>query len=255
MRRPTILLMLALCGLLVACGKEDRSAANPSAASSQAATNALSATPRGTPGAISKSQALALAHAVNLTARDLPGFTVGETRESKTPREQRAESELLRCTGSVRSGEGLASVSSKHFQLKRNVVDLGVSSQVAVAQSPAVAAGELLAIRSSRIKGCFSRYLDEVFQGQSFGGAVVRPVSIQAGTPPAPGTTGSFGWRVTATLTLRHVNVSFYMDILGFVYGPTRVTLFSSGALLPFPATIQQRLFLLLLDRAKAFRP
>jgi hypothetical protein len=250
MHRPTILLMLALSGLLAACGKENRPTTSRPTASSQSAKQA----PSLSGGAVSKPRALAFARAVNLTAADIPGFTVTQARESKTPREQQAEREMLRCTGSAGSGEGLASVSSKHFQLKRNVVDLGVSSQVAVAQSPAVAAGELLAIRSSRIRGCFSRYLDEVFQGQSFGGAVARPVSIQAGTPPAPGTTGSFGWRVTATLSVRRVNVSFYMDILGFVYGPTRVTLFSSGALLPFPAAIQQRLFLLLLDRAKAFR-
>jgi hypothetical protein len=45
------------------------------------------------------------------------------------------------------------------------------------------------------------------------------------------------------------------MDILGFVYGPARVTLFSSGALQPFPAAAEQRLFSLLLGRAKAGVP
>jgi hypothetical protein len=249
MRRPTILFMLALSGLLAACGKENRTTTSRPTASSPAATHAP-----GAASAISKPRALAFARAVNLTAADVPGFTVTKGRESKTARERQAEREMLRCTGSVRSGEGLASAGSKHFELKRDVLDLGVSSEVGVAQSTAQADGELAAIRGSRIRACFSRYLEEVFQGQQFGGAAVRSVSIQAGTPPAPGTTGGFGWRVTATLNVRHVKVSFYMDILGFVYGPARVTLFSSGALLPFPATIQQRLFLALLDRAKAFR-
>ena len=251
MRRPTILLMLAISGLLAACGKENR----PTASRTPASTHAAARPPSGAAaGAISKPRALAFARAVNLTAADVPGFSVTKEREGKTAREQQAEREMLRCTGSVRSGEGLASAGSQHFVLKRDVLDLGVSSEVGVAQSAAEAAGELAAIRGSRIRGCFTRYLEEVFQGQRFGGAVVRSVSIQAGTPPAPGTTGGFGWRVTANLSLRRVKLSFYMDILGFVYGPARVTLFSSGALVPFPAAVQQRLFLMLLNRAKAFR-
>jgi hypothetical protein len=40
------------------------------------------------------------------------------------------------------------------------------------------------------------------------------------------------------------------VDILGFVVGPARVTLVSSGLLRPFPAPVQQRLFSLLLARA-----
>ena len=48
------------------------------------------------------------------------------------------------------------------------------------------------------------------------------------------------------------VPLSLYVDILGFVLGPARVTLVSSGALRPFPAVIQQRLYTLLLARASA---
>jgi hypothetical protein len=42
--------------------------------------------------------------------------------------------------------------------------------------------------------------------------------------------------------------------MLGFVDGPAQVTLFSSGVLRPFPAAVQERLFSLLLVRAKAHR-
>ena len=68
---------------------------------------------------------------------------------------------------------------------------------------------------------------------------------------PAPGTTGGFGWRATATLTVRGIKVRFYVDILGFVYGSATVTLSSSGVLRPFPAAAQQRLYSTLLKRAK----
>jgi hypothetical protein len=79
-------------------------------------------------------------------------------------------------------------------------------------------------------------------------------VSIQSGTPPAPGTTGSYGWRAIAAFTVQGIRIQVYLDMLGFVDGPAQVTLFSSGVLRPFPAAVQERLFSLLLARAKAHR-
>jgi hypothetical protein len=248
-RPRTIVLALAVtCGLLTGCGGgASRSLTKGAGAVTKGAA------PTGT--SLTKSQALAFAREVNLTAADVPGFTVSAAREKKLPRERHAEREMLRCTGSGGPAGGFPRASSKDFEFKHDVVDLSVSSEVGVAPTAAVAGEELAAIRGARIRGCFSRYLDELFVGEQFGGAAVKPVKIEAGTPPAPGTTGSFGWRVTATLTLHRLNISFYMDMLGFVYGPARVTLFSSGALVPFPAQIQQRLFSLLLARAHAYRP
>ena len=77
-------------------------------------------------------------------------------------------------------------------------------------------------------------------------------VHIQSGSPPAPGAAGSFGWRVSASFGVGGVTVHVYLDLLGFVYGPARVTLLSSGALRPFPALAQQRLYEVLLARARA---
>ena len=153
------------------------------------------------------------------------------------------------------SGASLADASSKDFELRRGIVAVSVSSEVSVARTPATAASGLAAIRSAHVRGCFSRYLGLLLKGQHYGGATLGRVSIESGTPPAPGTAGGFGWRVTATLTTHRIRIPFYMDILGFVYGPARVTLFSSGALHPFPAAAEQRLFSLLLGRAKAGVP
>jgi hypothetical protein len=247
-RPRTIVLAFAVsCGLLTGCG--GGASRSPATGAEAVAKGAAPTT------SLTKSQALAFAREVNLTAADVPGFTASAARESKLPRERQAEREMLRCTGSGGPAGGFPRASSKDFEFKHDVLDLSVSSEVGVAPTAAVAGEELAAIRSARIRGCFSRYLDELFVGQQFGGAAVKPVKIESGTPPAPGTAGSFGWRVTATLTLHRLNISFYMDMLGFVYGPARVTLFSSGALVPFPAQIQQRLFSLLLARAHAYRP
>jgi hypothetical protein len=126
---------------------------------------------------------------------------------------------------------------------------------VSVSRSAALAARELAQLRSARAKGCLKRYVAILLNGSSLGAAIVGPVSIQQGTPPAAGTAGSIGLRISTSLTVRSIPIPFYMDILGFVYGPAQVSLISTGVLVPFPAATQQRLFLSLLARAKAHRP
>jgi hypothetical protein len=247
MLRATLLLILAGSGgLLMACGKSAPRATTGRSAAAGPSPTATHATTR--------QRALAFARAVNLTASDVPGFSVSAKHERDTAEEKQLEHRMLRCAGNFTGGKGLAEVSSKDYALKRGILDLGVSSEVGVAQTPALAARELQAIRSAHVRGCFSRYLDLLFKSKQFGAAIVSPVSIAAGTPPAPGTAGGFGWRVTATFSVQRIKVSLYLDILGFVYGSARVTLFSSGVLGPFPAQIQQGLFGLLLSRAKAHR-
>ena len=247
MRRTIILLVLAVSGgALVACGGGSH------ATSSSPSTALTSRTGAPTNKVPTKPQALAFAHAVNLTAADVPGFAASSTHEGKTAREKQLEHQMLACAGPLASEKEIAEASSPEFALKRGILDLGVSSQVSVARTSAIAAQGLAALRSAHVRGCFSHYLDLLFKDQGFTGATVGPVSIQSGTPPAPGTTGGFAWRVTATFTVHQIAVHLYLDLLGFVDGPAQVTLFSSGVLQPFPASLQQQLFSLLLRRAKA---
>jgi hypothetical protein len=247
MRRATLLVILAGSGgLISACGKSAPTAPRP-----HSAVPGSSDTPT---RAVTRQRALAFARAVNLTATDVPGFSASTPHERDTAEEKQIEHKMLRCAGNRTAGKGLAEVSSRDYALKRGILDLGVSSEVGVAPTPALAARELAAIRSSHVRACFSHYLDLLFKSKQFSGAIVSPVSIASGTPPAPGTAGGFGWRVTATFTIQRVRVPLYLDILGFVYGPARITLFSSGVLRPFPAPIQQGLFSLLLSRARAHR-
>jgi hypothetical protein len=190
---------------------------------------------------------------VNLTAADTPGFTVAAPeKEHATGAEKRLQREMVHCAGALSSTEKLIEVSSKHFERGHGIPELGVSSEVTVARTTELAARELAAIRSERARTCVSHYFGELFRGKEFQGASISPVSIASGTPPAPGSTGSFGWRISVTITAHGVEISLSVDILGFVYGPAQVSLFSSGVPVPFPAAIQQRLFLLLLERAKA---
>jgi hypothetical protein len=210
----------------------------------------------------SQKRALAFAGAVNLTADDVPGFTPKSNHDSTSAREKQLGRELAKCAGAIGLGGGeeshlpgegksVASQSSKNFELKHGIVDFTVSSQVSVQPSAAEALKGLQAIRSAHLRKCFSHYRQLLFAGEPVKGATAGPVSIQAGTPPAPGTAGGFGWRITASFIVRSVKVPIYLDFLGFVDGPAEVTLLSSGLIRPFPAEVQQHLFALLLARAK----
>lgn len=264
-RTIVILALTAASGLLASCGKSDY---RPGTTTTQTAGATGTHNPSGAGGhtrtvrPLTKAQALAFAREVNLTAADVPGFeaTSRDDHESKTPVEKGLERELTHCTGeSLSSPGGLVDESSSHFKLEHGILHFGVNSEVSVAQTPALAASELKAIRSSRVRACLSRYLGGLLKYQILkeqtSPAIINPKSISLsmsqGTPPAPGATGSFGWRITATVAVHNIKLPFYIDILGFVYGPAEVTLTSSGAIRPFPASTQEHLYLLLLKRAE----
>jgi hypothetical protein len=284
MRRAGILLLLVLAAVAIgACGKGSRtqtvvrtaaasgpgttatppaSTTLPSGTGTAPGTTPPSSTTPSTPGttpstpsqAPTHESALAFARAVNLTSSDVPGFTSSEKHSSSSEREKRLERAMLRCSGVGGGTKGVLEESSKDFQLKHQILDFSVSSEVSVQASSAQALHGLDAIRSPHVRTCFSHYLSLVFKSEQVKGATAGPVKIQAGTPPAPGTAGGFGWRVTATFTVKKVKLPIYLDFLGFVDGPAEVTLLSSGLLRPFPASVQQHLFSLLLTRAKAHK-
>ncbi len=282
MRQTIILLLLVLAGAsLASCGKGSltRTVVQTTSAStspSNTATMPTSTTgttpaPGATPSpgttpsspsqAPSRESAVAFARAVNLTSNDVPGFTPSEKHSSSSAHQKRLEHAMLSCAGIgsgagnlAGTGKGVLDESSKDFELKRQILDFSVSSEVSVQASAAQALHGLQAIRSPHVRSCFSHYLSLIFKGEQVKGATAGPVTIQAGTPPAPGTSGGFGWRVTATFKVRGIKLPVYLDFLGFVDGPAEITLTSSGLLRPFPASVQQHLFSLLLSRAKAHK-
>jgi hypothetical protein len=257
MRRTAILLALVpSCALLSACGK----GAYTGNASTAGATSTHGAkAPHGR--SPTHARALAFARAVNLTAADVPGFTPTHKQNGESAAERRLQRQFRNCGGAAggralqRSPGALVEASSPHFELKRGILALSVSSEVSVAHTSAEAEASLAAIRSPRVRACFSRYLSSLLKAEQHApGETVVGVSIASGTPPAHGTTGGFGWRVTATLAIRGIHISLYFDILGFVDGPSQVTLTSSGTVRPFPAKAQEQLYSELLTRARARR-
>jgi hypothetical protein len=253
-RTATLLALVCACALLSACGKGAYTGATSSSTTTVAAAHGHGHRV----GSPSHAQAVAFARAVNLTAADVPGFTPSHKAEHESATERHLQQQLRSCDAALggrtlRQVRGtLAEAGSPSFELHRGVLALTVSSEVSVAHTSADAAATLAAIRSPRLRTCFSRYLSSLLKSQHYPGETVVGVSIVSGTPPAPGTTGGFGWRVTATLAIRGIHISFYFDVLGFVEGPSQVTLESSGTVRPFPARAQEQLYTQLLARARA---
>jgi hypothetical protein len=197
-------------------------------------------------------QARAYAHAVNLTAADVPGFTASSSKkEPETPAEKRLKEKLQDCIHPVVSAP-LAEVSSPEFTRELGIVHQSVQSEVTVASSPAAASRELAQIRTRRTRACVSRYFELLVKSQSHAGERVGPVSLIQRIPPAPGASGSFAWRISLALTVRRVQVPVYFDVFGFVVEANQVTLFASGLPIPLAPAAEAHLFSLLLERAKA---
>jgi hypothetical protein len=241
-----LLALAAIGGPLAACGSDRRAGA---ATTSSAHTTTAKAHAE---AKLTQAQAIALGHAVNLRATDVPGFTAAPEHQHETGAEKRLQRKLLVCVGPAGSEQGPGGTSSPSFVRHSGIVQQGVSSSVNVAASSAAATKELAELRSQHTRACLQGYLDALFGGPTFKQGHVDHVSITLGVPPSFGTTGSFAWRIAVKFTIHSIQVPFYLDVLGFVYGPSQVMLLSSGLPAPFPAAAEEQLFGLLVARTKA---
>ena len=247
-----LLALAATGGLLAACGS-DRGAGAATSSSTHTTTTTAKAKAKGhsnnTP---TRAQAIALGRAVNLRSTDVPGFTVAPEHQHETGAEKRLQRKLLLCVGPAGPEQGPGGSSSPSFARRGGILQQGVSSSVNVAASSAAADKQLAELRSQHTRACLQGYLDALFAGPTFKQGHVDHVAITLGVPPSFGTTGSFAWRIAVKFTIHSIQVPFYLDVLGFVYGPTQVMLLSSGLPVPFPAAAEEQLFKLLVARTKA---
>jgi hypothetical protein len=261
-RMAAIAVLLATGGSFAGCGKGGvltvtapaHSAATATAPARHAGGTPTAPQTGGTPSK-AKGQAQAFARAVNLKETDVPGFHVSSEHqhEPETSAEKRLKPDLRRCFGSLGETKALVESSSGKLERSAGLASQSVSSEVTVGQA-ALTAKELQAIRGGHLPACLSHYFELLLKSQNLHGANVGPVTSKEGSPPARGMTGSFGLRFTATITLRGVRVPFYVDILGFADGPAEVSLSTFGLPQPFPATLEEQLFSLLVERARAHK-
>ncbi|MEA2298941.1 MAG: hypothetical protein QOF77_1877 [Solirubrobacteraceae bacterium] len=200
-----------------------------------------------------RARAGAFARAVNLVAADLPGYASAKSRT--TAGEKRFGASVARCAGGVDGGEVLSADSPDFSQASPGgLAELDANSTVSVARSSGIAAKDLAVVRSSRGKACLVAAVDQLLKSMKVAGVSFGRATVTTTRPPAPGANGSFELRLRITANAGGVRIPFYLHTLGFRLGPAAVALSTLGILTPFPAADEQRLFAVLLARARANR-
>lgn len=241
------------CLIACGCGKGGHVDSTATSATVHAAAPPASA------GTLTAQRAKAFADAVNLQSADLPGFRASHTsRRSEGPAERKLQDGLAECIGArtpsarQQGGASLPERNSPEFSRRVSLITFTTSSSISFSRSPQAAASELATLRSPHTRACLQRYLLALLQTRHLGGVTFGRVKIAQGIPPALGTAGGFGWRVTAHAALNGISVPIYLDVLGFIYRTAEVRLQSTGLVAPFPGSAQEHLYRELIARAKS---
>ncbi len=250
--------MLSACG-----GGQARSASGAANVPNDVARNAAStpgartdSTPvpsRESTPAPSRAQALAFAHAVNLSVGDIPEASIEQKRTSADAKEKR---ETNACAASVDFGHPreLAEVSSPKLRRGRELEIERITSSVSVLSSERAVSRQFALLASPRLRECAARVLTRNLDDKQIDNARWGRVTVSRLPVHAPATDATVGIRIVADLELpfSEVTVPIYMDAMGFAIGRAEVALTALSVTQPVPATTEQELLALLLARARA---
>lgn len=205
---------------------------------------------------VTKAQAVAYAHAVNLRAGDLPGFT-STGSETEAPKPGRYSLEYSRCRGGVNPARRIAEVFSPEFSAGRAFYGKIVRSTVEVWPTSAIVALNNTRLHSSRGRACLVRYLEAVdkqIDRERKGREQIGPFTITIVPNPLPGVSHSFLTKIDETRLLRTgaIRAHIYRDIFGFITGPAEIELEAIGFGHPIPAPTEKEALRLLYGRATA---
>ncbi|MGH2852932.1 MAG: hypothetical protein ACRDLF_01910 [Solirubrobacteraceae bacterium] len=209
-----------------------------------------------TSGSIAKARAVAFAHAVNLQAGDLPGFT-GDGSETEAPTLGRYGLEYNRCRGGVDPPRRIAGVYSVELSAGRAFYGKVVKSAVEVWPTPALVALNNARSRSARGQACLVRFLEAVHKQinrERKGRRQIGPFTVTTAPNPLPGVSHGFLTTINETRLLRTgaVRAHVYRDIFGFIADSAEIELEAIGVGHPLPTSTEEQALRLLLGRATA---
>jgi hypothetical protein len=206
--------------------------------------------------AITKAEAKAFAHAVNLRAADLPNMRVtgAEHREARL---QQIDHAFASCLGSTKPLDYLARIHSPKFtsETEGEFEYEWIGSLVEVRRTAASAQASDARLLATRGLSCVRRLVSTAFN--THGAIGYAPVEVTRLPTVLPGVAGSFGFRFkTAIVSLsylsRPVHFPIYVDLFGFAAGAAEISLVAVGAPEPVPTEADQRLAALLYSRTSA---
>jgi hypothetical protein len=233
--------ILLITGLLSGCGGT--------------AASVVDVTPS-TSGTITKAQAVAYAHAVNLQPGDLPGFT-NSGSETEAPKPGRLALEETRCSGDLNPDRRIAQIESTEFSAGRSIFSKIMKSTVEVWPTPALVASNNNPSRKSRARACFVHFLNALHKRtnqERKGRLQIGPFTITTVPNPLPGVSHSFLTTINETRLLRTgaIRAHIYRDIFGFTTGPAEIDLEAIGFGRPIPTSTEARALQLLVNHATA---
>jgi hypothetical protein len=203
---------------------------------------------------MTKAQATAYAHAVNLRAADLPAMSASSAEgEGKAPGSK--DRALARCARGVSPDLRIVDIHSATFSSTSEGEHEGIHSDVEVMPTPTLAARHNAAQLSRRGIACLKRFIllprDKPGSRLHYGPVTVSPPS------QLPGVSGGFTIEFTTTIVGVPTQVEptpphVYIDAAGFVSGAAEVAITAIGFPKPVPAEVEQRLLSLLYSRAQA---
>jgi hypothetical protein len=205
---------------------------------------------------VTKAQAVMYAHAVNLRASDLPGFTSSGS-ETEAPNPGHLALEEIRCSGGVSHPRRIARIESTEFLAGLGFNGKIMKSAVEVWPTPALVALNNSPSHKSRARACFVRFLIALHRRinqERKGRMQIGPFTITTAPHPLPGVSHSFRTTVNETRLLRTgaIRAHIYRDIFGFTTGPAEIELEAIGFGHPIPYSTEAQALQLLLHRATA---
>jgi hypothetical protein len=211
-----------------------------------------------TSGPITKTQAVAYAHAVNLRAGDVPGFAgSGGEREATGP--TREGLEYIRCRGGVNPARRIADIYSTELSAETGHVFYAKSMQSAVEvwPTPALAASNNTTSQSSRGRACLVRFFEAIrtrINRENKGRRQHGAFTITTVSNPLPGVSHSFLTTINETRLLRTgaIRAHIYRDRFAFVSGAAEIELEAVGFGHRVPVGTEQKALRLLLSRVRA---
>lgn len=207
-------------------------------------------------GPITKAQAMAYAHAVNLQPGEMPGFTSVGT-EADAPAPGRYALEYGRCHDGVSPARRVTKIDSPEFSAGRATYAKIIRSAVEVWPTPVLAAFNSTTSNSSRGRACLVRYLEAVHKHinrERKGRMQIGPFRITTVPSPLPGVSHGFLTSINETRLLRTgaIRAHVYRDIFGFISGAIEIELESIGFGHRVPTSTEEKALLLLVGRARA---
>jgi hypothetical protein len=201
-------------------------------------------------GPITKAQATAYAHAINLRAGDLPG-TRSLTSEHEEPPTPPAR-DVGRCDGGVSSNVAVVNVASPQFAAAGQGQFISFGSATVVLPTAALASRSITADSSARGLACVARLLPLAVTtpGVQFGRFTITRLAT---TLPR----GARGYAVRLSGTAHPQaeptkGTRYYLDALAVVSGPAEIGLIAVGVQRPPSSQAEEHLLALLYSRAQA---